>query len=379
MIAQAAALGNRQEQLDRLTEESITGKPPVDEEEGEGAPRVLQPGGAGGGQGGAAPTNYSINAQAGIITVFANKRQHAAIDRYLRAVRASVLQQVLIEAKIIEITLNDQYRSGVNWGAFLGPNNDAAITTTFNRNVIAGDTGTPTVGVTWQAADGDLSIAAQLVKQFGTVRTLSSPRITVVNNQAAVLKIAQNQIFFDLDVTREENDQSNRTTITVESEIKSVPVGLVMAVQPAIDPVTRRISMALRPSVTRITGFVSDPAVAIQVAQINAESNTGVNVSSQIPIIEVRELDSMVTMESGQTVVMGGMMQEVSENAKEGLPGAMDIPILGQSVSSNIRSTKMSELVIFLRATLVNDRDTVADEDIRLYKTFIPDPRPIAF
>jgi general secretion pathway protein D len=372
MIAQAGALGKRQGTLDALAQEGLGGKP---------APelKAAAAGEAGAGGGGALATNFSVNAQAGIITVFATKRQHAAIDKYLRAVRNSVLQQVLVEAKILEITLNDQYRSGINWQAFLGPNNSLGITTNFSRSVVTGDTGTPTVGVSWRDTDGDLSIAAQLVKQFGSVRTLSSPRITVLNNQSAILKVAQNQIFFDLDVSRQPSTVSGQPdTVTVDSEIKSVPVGLIMSVQPAVDPTTKRINMGLRPSVTRITGYVSDPGVAIAVAQAASNGST-VNVSSQIPIIEVREMDSMVTMESGQTVVMGGLMQETSENTREGLPGAMDVPVLGQAVSQNIRGSKVSELVVFIRATVVNDRDTVADEDIRLYKTFTPDPRPIAF
>jgi MSHA type pilus biogenesis protein MshL len=381
LVAQAASLSSgRQEALDANI--AADNGQPTAEEIKDGA-QVAKPagrsaGGQAGGGGAVAQTNFSLNPQAGIITVFATKRQHAAIARYLRTVKSSVLQQILIEAKIVEITLNDQFRTGINWQAFLGPSNDLAITTNFSRDVI-GSAGTPTLGLTWESADQDLSIAADLVKQFGTVRTLSSPRLTVLNNQSAIMKVAQNQIFFDLDVQREENNQTNRTTITVDSEIKSVPVGLIMSVQPAVDPETKRINMGLRPSVTRITGFVSDPAVAIQVAQINAENNTGVNVSSQIPIIEVRELDSMITMESGQTVVMGGLMQDVTENSREGLPVAMDIPVLGQAVSQNIRGSKVTELVIFIRATVVNDRDTIDDEDIRLYKTFIPDPRPIAF
>lgn len=379
LINQASALKDRQSQLDQMVETdkgNAASEGAQDRKKGSGS----GPGSVSDGQTAAVVTaNYSINSQAGIVTVFANKRQHAAIDRYLRTVRNSVLQQVLIEAKILEITLNDQYRSGINWQGFLGPNDDIAFTTNFSRSVVVGDTGTPTVGVTWSNSDQDLSVAAQMVKQFGTVRTLSSPRITVLNNQTAVLKVAQNQIFFDLQVDRETSEQTQRTIVSVESEIKSIPVGLIMNVQPAIDPVTRRISMGLRPSITRVTGYVSDPGVAIQVAQINAENNTGINVSSQIPIVEVREMDSLITMESGQTAVMGGLMQDSSENSREGLPGAMDIPILGQAVSQNVRGSKVTELVIFIRATIVNDRDSVSDEDIRLYKTFTPDPRPIVF
>ncbi|MDX2144094.1 MAG: hypothetical protein SFV19_12115 [Rhodospirillaceae bacterium] len=351
------------------------------EAEEDAAPAAPQAGGRATGGGAVGSSNFSVNPQAGIITVFATQRQHSAIEKYLRAVRNSVLQQVLIEAKILEISLNEQFRSGINWQAFLGPNNDVALTTNFSRSVVTGDIGTPTVGLAWSNSDQDLSIAAQLVNQFGTVRTLSSPRITVVNNQTAVLKVAENQIFFNLDVTREESQQTNRTIVTVDSEIKSVPVGLIMSVQPVADPVTKKISLGLRPSITRITSFVSDPAVAISVAQINAENpgGTPTTITSQIPVIETRELDSIVTMENGQTVVLGGLMQEVSENNREGLPGAMDIPILGQAASQNIRGSRVTELVIFIRATVVNDSDTIADEDIRLYKTFAPDPRPIAF
>ncbi|MDX2223260.1 MAG: secretin N-terminal domain-containing protein [Rhodospirillaceae bacterium] len=333
--------------------------------------------------------NYSINPQAGLITVFANQRQQKAIERYLRTVRNSVAQQVLIEAKILEITLNDQYRAGINWQAFLGPGifdaagnrigENLSLSTNFARDVVPADFTNPTVTAAFRNSDNDLNLAAQLVKAFGTVRTLSSPRITVINNQAAVLKVAQNQIFFDLEVQREQGELNQPDLITVDSEIKSVPVGLIMNVQPSVDPVNRRISLSLRPSVTRITGFVSDPGVAITVAQINATNNTGINVSSQIPIIEVREIDSLVNMGSGETVVMGGLMQETSENAREGLPGLMDLPVVGQAVSQNIRSSQVTELVIFLRATIVDGRGTVADEDIRLYKTFTPDPRPLAF
>jgi general secretion pathway protein D len=238
----------------------------------------------------------------------------------------------------------------------------------------------PTVTAVWRNSDQDLNLAAQLVKQFGSVRTLSSPRITVTNNQTAVLKVAQNQIFFDLQVEREQATAAGLPDrVTVESEIKTVPVGLVMNVQPSIDPVSRRITMNLRPSITRITGFVPDPGVAIIVAQVNAESNAGINVSSQIPVIEVREMDSLVSISSGETLIMGGLMQETAENTREGIPGAMDVPIIGPAFGQNIRANTVTELVIFLRATIVNDRDSVTTEDIRLYKTFTPDPRPLVF
>lgn len=351
------------------------------------APTLTAADGGGGGSVGAG--NFTINPQAGLITVFATQRQQRLIEKYLRTVREQINMQVLIEAKVLEIALDDQYRAGINWQAFIGPGfTNAAgarvenfeINTNFTRSVVPADFTNPTVTGVFRNAEQDLNLAAQLVKAFGSVRTLSSPRLTVTNNQAAVLKVARNQVFFDLEAQREQSTIAGRgDTVTIESEIKSVPVGLIMSVQPAIDPVTRRISLSLRPSLTRITGFVSDPGVAITVAQINANGNSGVNVSSQIPIIEVREMDSVVAMSSGETVVMGGLMQESAENSREGLPGVMDLPVVGQAVSQNIRSNKVTELVIFLRATIISGNDSVAPEDIRLYKTFTPDPRPLAF
>lgn len=379
--AQAAALTQgRQQQLDSLLQQDQGGQPPPTAPDAAVAAAPPEP---------AAPTSrFSLNPQAGIITVFATQRQHIAIERYLRDVRNAVNQQVLIEAKIVEITLNDQYRAGVDWSAILGPGGDlafpagrnqTAIGSNFTRDVVPPSFSDPTFTAAW-LNDGDLSLALQLVNQFGTVRTLSSPRLTALNNQVAILKVAQNQVFFDLNVTFAEAGQvGQRDRLTVDSQIKTVPVGMILTVQPAIDPISRRISLSLRPSITRISGYVNDPGVAVTIALAQQSSSQIPIVSSPIPIIEVREMDSLVTMESGQTVVMGGLMQEDVQTTREGLPGVMDVPLLGQAVSQNVRQNKVTELVVFIRATLANAPETVSDEDIRLYKTFTPDPRPIVF
>lgn len=324
-------------------------------------------------------STYSVNPQSGIVTVFATMRQQRAVERYLRTVRAAVMQQIVIEAKILEVALDDQYRSGIDWTALLGPNNDLVVTGNFNRSVVPPTFADPTISAAWGNAQGDLDIAAQLINQFGTVRTLSNPRLTVINNQVAMLKVARNQVFFELDVTDETDQVTDRRTIRVDSQIKTIPVGIVMSVQPAVDARSRQINLSLRPSITRITGFIDDPGVALQVASVNRDNPNPVNVTSQIPIIETREIDSVVTIQSGQTIVMGGLMQEDSTTNREGFPGLMDVPLLGQAVSQNIKENRVTELVIFIRATLANDTGTVSDEDIRLYKTFGPDPRPIVF
>ncbi len=342
-----------------------------------------------------AQSRVSLNPQAGIITLFANKRQHAAVGRYLRDVREALNQQVLIEAKVLEVTLSDQYRAGVDWNAVFGPNNAARqlnVETNFSRNVVPPEFTGPTLAANWAngcfpvgpncpVATGDLSLAVQLVKEFGSVRTLSSPRLTVLNNQMAQLKVAQNQVFFQLQVNVTDATAQTAARTTVTSQIRTIPIGLIMSVMPSVDPVTKRISLSLRPSITRITGYINDPGVAvtIAVAQNNNAGGSVPSVTSPIPIVEAREMDSLIAMDSGQTVVMGGLMQDQSNNIREGLPGVMDVPLLGQALSENIKQNKVTELVVFIRATLANAPGTVADEDIRLYKTFAPDPRPIGF
>ncbi len=343
--------------------------------------------GRSGGSGGAiARSQYSLNPGAGIITVYATQRQQKAVERYLRDVRQSVTQQVLIEAKVLEVTLSDQYRAGVNWSAVFGPdgqlgvsrNDNLNLSTNFSRSVVPPDFSDPTISASWMNG-GDLSLAVQMVNEFGTVRTLSSPRLTVLNNQLAMLKVARNQVFFELDVTTSESTPTTTGRTTVNSNIKTVPVGIIVNVQPAVDPVSRRISLSLRPSITRITGFINDPGVAVTVAVAQQENPDAPLISSPIPIIEVREMDSIVNLESGQTVVMGGLMQEEVQTTREGVPGFMDVPLVGQAVSQNIRENTVTELVVFIRATLTDAPGSIADEDIRLYKTFTPDPRPLAF
>ncbi len=348
---------------------------------------------ASGGGGSLGTTRVGVNQSAGIITVFANQRQHNAVARYLRDVRDSLNQQVLIEAKVLEVTLSDQYRAGVDWTAVFGPNNPTRqlnIGSNFTRNVVPPEFTGPTIAANWangcfplSAAcpnpSGDLSLAVQLVKEFGTVRTLSSPRLTVLNNQMAQLKVAQNQVFFQLQVNVTDASATSAAKTTVTSQIKTIPIGLILSVMPSVDSVSKRISLSLRPSITRITGYINDPGVAVTIAVAQQTNATIPNISSPIPIVEAREMDSLISMESGQTVVMGGLMQENVQTTREGIPGVMDIPVLGQAVSENIKQNKVTELVVFIRATLTNASGTVADEDIRLYKTFAPDPRPIAF
>lgn len=313
--------------------------------------------------------NYTIDRSAGLINVYATSRQHDAIDEYLARLRQNMLAQVLIEAKVLEVNLNESFETGINWRAVFNSISIGAPLAAGNITPIPGpfdSLGSAASNVFSVALeDSDIEGVISLIENFGTVRTLSSPRVTVIQNNTAVLKVAENQVFFRLDVEREEQEDGN-DLITVSSEINTVPVGVVITVQPSIDVDRETVMMALRPTVTRISGLVDDPAVAI------ASNNT---VRSQIPIVAIQEIDSVVEVENGKTVVMGGLMEESGSAADQGVPGASEVPWLGRLFKSRQEASSQSELVIFLRATIVEE-SYIPAKDRQLLDDFSHDPRP---
>lgn len=316
---------------------------------------------------------YSINRVAGLINVYGTQRQHKMIEGYLRKLRRVIAGQVLIEAKVLEVKLSDSYEGGINWAGVLGAATGAAR---FGNTVAVPQSGpfdglnAATSGVVTLALDrNDIDAVASLAQQFGTVRTLSSPRLTVQHNQSAVLKVVENRVFFELDFERTTNETTNTDRVTVDSNIRTVPEGVIITVQPSIHAETDEIGMTLRPTITRITGTINDPGVSI------ASNNT---VQSPVPIIAVQEIDSVVTVRSGRVLVMGGLMQDSGTSTDTGMPGASSLPVIGNLFKARSDANRQTELVIFLRATIIEDSGA-SPADIDLYKTFGRDRRPLPF
>jgi len=312
-----------------------------------------------------------VTPQSGTISVYGTEKQHKVVEKYLRRVRQAIGAQVLIQAKIVEVDLNRRFQSGVNWSA-LG--DQLAASVDFD-NIASSAAGTATSGVATLTFDGDnFNAVLNLLGQFGTTRTLSSPRVTVMNNQSAILKVAENEVFFELDAEEEEDEDTGETTLEIDSEIRTVPVGLVMAVRPAIDLDANRVTLTLRPTVSRVDRFVEDPAVALISQQL---AGVGADVQSQIPVVETREIDSVLDMQSGQTAIMGGLMQERTTNEDSGVPGLSQIPWIGRAFKQRDETTDVVELVILLNARIVrNARPDNADS--RVYQNYTNDPRPLS-
>ncbi|HIJ63609.1 MAG TPA: hypothetical protein HPQ04_13020, partial [Rhodospirillaceae bacterium] len=346
----------------------------------------------------------------GVVSVFATARQHKLIKGYLDKVLTKAGAQVLIEAKVVEISLSDQYSTGVDWMALrqnmqkvgggislLSPSTNPSATLpslpagqVYNLPSPFGTSGF-NVGIT--SFGGDLAGMINLVKAFGSTRTLSSPRLTVMNNHTAVLKVAENHVYFKLTATVTSTPTATGSTpsqtATYSSQLQTVPIGLVMTVQPSIDSERDQVTLSMRPTVTAWSGnTVSDPAVALSLASAcststsSACSQSSINTaisSSSVPVIDVREMESVVTVPSGAVVVMGGLMQEVVNKTDSGLPGAMDVPVVGSLFKADSDQTKMTELVVFLKATVVHGAPVIDDADKDVYKRYMHDARPLGF
>ena len=205
----------------------------------------------------------------------------------------------------------------------------------------------------------NISSTVKLLDSFGNTRVLSSPKIMAVNNQTAVLKVVDNRVYFTVQaqVTPGNNNQAPIVAYTTTQNV--VPVGFVMNVTPQIAE-NDVVVLNVRPSVSRILGFVKDPNPDL----------ARVNVTNNVPEIQSREFESVLRVPSGQIAILGGLMQDSFEGKRDGVPLLSRIPFLGDAVSYRNDTSRKSELVIFLRPIVV--RDASLDGDLAAYRRYLP-------
>jgi general secretion pathway protein D len=327
---------------------------------------------------------YVLNRQAATLTVSATYKQHAMIKEFIKRIQENVSAQVLIEAKIMEVTLNDQSQNGINWTR-LGSNK-----VNFS-SAFGGASDTANVATFATGPGNDLESVVKLAEAFGTTRTLSSPRLHAINNQGAILTFADNQVYFTFTVTPATSSTVGAVTTTptaptITSTVHTVPIGIILNLQPSIDRENNEVTLSVHPTLSRIVGSVNDPGVAITVAQAvaslpantpSAEIASLSNITSPVPIVEVRELDSVLKLKNGQVMVIGGLMQDASTNNDTSKPAGASW--FGDAKAAT-HDNRTSELVIFIRATIVGTGSDTADKvDKDVYQKFTRDPRPINF
>jgi len=299
--------------------------------------------------------NVMVSPESGMISVRATSRQHNEIKSFLDKVATSVQRQVLVEATIVEVILNDQYQSGINWQRLGGKFN-------IIQNFSQINTGTPPFyGVSYADKNseiGDVSAAIKLLESFGNTKVLSSPKIMTLNNQPAILKVVDNIVYFKIDVQESEATQNSTRRITYASKMETIPEGLIMSITPQISA-DDNVMLSVRPTITRIIGYKNDPNPALG------------DVISQVPVLQVREIESLLKIRSGNVAMIGGLMQNTAKQGTDGIPVVSKLPMVGDLFSQRDDQYKKSELVIFLRPVVI--KDAAINGDFQNYRQYLPD------
>jgi MSHA type pilus biogenesis protein MshL len=303
-----------------------------------------------------------VNPLTGTVSVLATERQHQLIQQHLDSISAAAQRQVLIEATIVEVQLSEAYQGGIDWNRVSGSGGIA-----FSQALLGARLSTaPFFALFFNQNNqraGDVSLTIKLLEQFGRTRVLSSPKLMALNNQTALLKVVDNVVYFE--VQGQQGVITATGTITpptFTSTPKFVSVGVVMGVTPQIND-DGRVALTVRPTISRILRFVQDPNPNLVIG--------GQQVRNEVPEIQVREMESVLQVGNGQTVILGGLMQNEVRRDRDQVPLIGSERQIGDLFAFRDERTTKTELVIFLRTTVVPHPSLESDE-LKFYQRFLP-------
>jgi MSHA biogenesis protein MshL len=299
------------------------------------------------------------NRESGILYVRATAQQHQKVQEFLDQVLAGAKRQVLIEATVAEVQLRNEYQRGIEWQRL------RSGTTGLEQRqpAIPAPTGFNVNPFVISYGSGNNFITLKLLEEFGDVRVLSSPKLSVLNNQTAILRVTRDIIYFTITPsTQPITIAGGGGGTTVEASFTTTPnvaaEGFMMTVLPFINE-NDAIVLNVKPTIRRRVDSAIDPNPALQ----GGTPNT-------IPVFETREFDSILRLRSGEIAVLAGLMQDSINNRDAGIPGIRSIPILGDFLSQKAELSSKTELVIFLRATVI--RDPSLEGDFQQFRTQVP-------
>src|SRR5947208_587885 len=303
------------------------------------------------------------NRESGVLYVRATSKQHEKVQEFLDQVMAGAKRQVLVEATVAEVQLRNEYQRGIEWqrlrsgpGGFELTQPGLPPPTGFNPNPFV---------IGYVSTGNNFSVTLKLLEQFGDVRVLSSPKLSVMNNQTAILRVTRDIIYFTITPSTQPITFTGGGAggITVNASFTTTPnvaaEGFMMAVLPQINE-TDGVVLNVRPTIRRQVASARDPNPALQ----------GLATQNDIPLFETREFDSILRLQSGEIAVLAGLMQDQVENTDAGIPGIRSIPLVGEALSSRSDLTRKTELVIFLRASVIRDPST--EGDFRRFRDQLP-------
>lgn len=300
------------------------------------------------------------NPENGLITVRATGKQHEKIQEFIDQIMSSARRQVLIEATVVEVRLNDQYQQGINWSrAMLGAKGFTLSQT--GSAGIAATTGALAINYLNPTSKfGNIAASVQLLEQFGNVKVLSSPKLSVMNNQTAMLRVVDNKAYFIVNSATSPCSPAPCTPIiTYTTTVNTVPIGFTMSVTPQIND-SDTVLLNIRPSITRLLTDAKDPT-------------PGLAFSNTIPQTSTREMESVLKIDNNQIAVLGGLMEDRIDKFTEEVPLLARIPLLGNFFQNRNDTTTKTELVIFLRPVVI--KNASIDSDFSEFRNNLPDQK----
>lgn len=305
-----------------------------------------------------------VHPQTGVIVVHAMPDKLRDVGELIKAIEDASHRLVVLEAKIIEVQLNDQFQSGINWAGLIKMANDKSIllghsgggtvfdqgTTSLAGTVVPLVKGVQSLGFPTKALGGMFTIDAnlgdfnaliELLKIQGDVQVLSSPRITTINNQKAVIKVGQDE-YFVTDLSTNTNAINAGINQTVDVTVAPFFSGVALDVIPQISD-DGSVILYIHPMVSEVRESVKDLTI----------SSTQ-TVAVPFALSTIRESDTVVRATSGQVIIIGGLMKDVSRDQESRTPLAGDLPLIGHMFRHKRVVTSKSELVILLRPVVIN-------------------------
>ncbi|WP_070989715.1 pilus (MSHA type) biogenesis protein MshL [Halofilum ochraceum] len=322
-----------------------------------------------------------VDPQAGLVVVRAMPGELRDVRGYLGAAEENLQRQVVLEAKILEVRLSESNETGINWAALGdGANGDAVIagqgTISQGTTDVLTDSGAfdPTSitspGGTGGAFDfggifaigaraNDFAALIRLLDTQGDVQVLSSPRVSTLNNQKAVIKVGTDE-FFVTDVQTDTDTTAATSTRSVDVDLTPFFSGIALDVTPQISQ-SGSITLHVHPTVSEVT----DQQKSITFA--------GQQQSLPLAVSQVRESDSVVRAKDGQVIVIGGLMQDQATRNRAQPGGLGDLPLVGGLFRQKADSSSRSELVILLRPMITGDGGGDWSDQIREMRERLPD------
>lgn len=282
-----------------------------------------------------------LNPEGNLISIRATRRQHQVLSQFLAQTLRAAQRQVVIEATIVEVELAEGFQQGIDWSRL---RDDGKLGVSLTRGNVGGDPNSNLLSFALRSEDGrsplETNLAIDLLKAFGQVKVLSSPRLAVLNNQTALLKVVENIVYFAVKADTVSTANVGPTT-TVTTTPQSVSVGLVMSVTPQISA-QQQVILNVRPTISSVAKFVPDP-------------NPVIPIPNQVPQIRTREIESILRVSSGEITLLGGLMEDRISQQTGQVPGLADIPLFGELFTTRKNSSRKSELVIFLRPLVIEN------------------------